>query len=419
MQKPISQKFYPENSGVYLFSKGDLVVYVGKAVNLRRRISSYFASYLEPKTRRMISEADSIRFIKVTSELEALLLEAKLIKKYKPKFNVVLKDDKNPLFISITKDEYPKVITARRDGEFGPFPNSRNVYSVLRMIRKIFPYSDHKIGKRPCLYSQIGLCSPCPNAIERESDKAVKSELKRRYLINIRRVRAVLSGKFLQLKKELVREMEALSKQNKFEEAKEVRDKISRLDYITRPQIPADEFLQNPNLIDDVRQNELTELKKLIKKNGIKLKRLERIECFDISHISGTSTASSMVTFVRGEPDKRLYRHFRIKLKEKSNDYGSLRETAQRRKKNLKNWGRADLLIIDGGLSQVHAFTDVFGDLIPIVGIAKNPDRLVFPNGKKIRLAGSVLNLVARIRDEAHRFARRYHHKLFLKSLHD
>ena len=144
-------KTLPETPGIYIFKAKRQPIYIGKAINLKRRVSSYFDLHLETKTSRMVGEVDKLGFIKVTSELEALLLEAKLINLYKPKYNSVAKDDKHPLFITITKDTYPRVITTRKNGSYGPFPSSRAVYSVLRMLRKVFPYSEHKIGKRRCL----------------------------------------------------------------------------------------------------------------------------------------------------------------------------------------------------------------------------------------------------------------------------
>lgn len=350
----------------------------------------------------MVDEASSIETIKVNSELEALLLESKLIHKFQPKYNSVAKDDKNPLYITITKDEFPRVITTRREGTFGPFPSSNNVRSVLRMIRRIFPYSDHKIGKRACLYSQIGLCKPCPNRILGEKDTRI---LGKKYRNNIKNIKAVLSGRIKSVQRNLEKEMKKLSEEERFEEALEIKDKIQRLQYITQLRTPTESFLENPNLYEDLRKEELKSL------SGITgIKKLERIECYDISHLSGTNAAASMVVFTNGEADKSEYRHFRIRQAKTQSDYDSIREIARRRAKN--NWPIPDLIIIDGGVGQVKAFSSE----IPVVGIAKNPDRLIIGD-QKIRLTEPALNLVQRLRDEAHRFARRYHHTLVLKSL--
>ncbi len=399
-------KMLPESAGVYIFSKDKTPIYIGKAINLKRRVGSYFDLDLEPKTSRMVKEANNLTFIRVNSELEALLLEAKLIKKHMPKYNVAAKDDKHPLYITITRDPYPRVITTRRGGAFGPFPSANTVRSVLRMIRKIFPYSDHKLGKRPCLYSQIGLCNPCPNQIK---DK--KSKIK--YLRNIRIIKAVLSGKFISVRKSLEKEMNNLSREQKYEEASLIRNQVQKLDYITQPQMPIDAYMENPNLYEDLRTKELKDLTKILQDSRFKIPgSLHRIECFDVAHLAGTNPTASMVTFINGEADKNYYRHFKIKKAKGGDDYGSMREVAKRRAKYFDTWGKPDLIIVDGGAGQVKAFEiDV-----PVVGAAKNPDRLIV-NNEKVKLKGNALNLVARIRNEAHRFARRYHHALISKEI--
>jgi excinuclease ABC subunit C len=410
---PNLYKLLPETPGVYVFFKDDVPIYIGKAINLKRRVSSYFDINLEGKTAKMVSEAKSLAYIKVTSEFEALLLEAKLIRKYMPHYNIAAKDDKHPLYIFITKEKYPRVLTLRKGqlnkfpskAYFGPFPSSSNVRSVLRMLRRIFPYSEHKLGKRACLYSHIGLCNPCPNEIKTDMER-------RRYLSNINRIKAILSGRFYGVRRDLEREMAIFSKEQKYESAKHVRDQIERLDYITRPQMPTEFYLENPNLYDDQRKREIRELARIVK-----IDSLHRIECFDISHLAGTSPTASMVTFINGEADKNFYRHFMIKTAKGGDDYASMREVAKRRARHFSDWGSPDLIIVDGGLGQVKAFTTIIyinEVKIPIVGIAKHPDRLIIGDSK-IKLTGPSLSFVSRIRDEAHRFARRYHHHLISK----
>ena len=419
----------PESPGVYLFKKNNRPIYVGKAVNLKRRITSYFDLDLEPKTSRMIKEADSVGIIRVNSELESLLLEAKLIRKHMPHYNIAAKDDKHPLYIRITKEEFPRVITARKISSrepnlafFGPFPSSNNVRSVLRMIRRIFPYSDHKLGKRPCLYSQIGLCNPCPNSISRSR----QSDLKRKYLGSIRRIKAVLSGKFNSVRENLQKEMDNFSENLKYEEALELREQIKKLDYITQPQMPVDFYMENPNLLNDIREKELSQLQKILKLYNLDLKSLNRIECFDIAHFAGDSPTASMVVFIDGEADKTFYRHFRIRRQKGDSDTDSLREVIKRRLNHLKDWGKPDLIIVDGGKPQTSTFVrELESYNVPVVGLAKRFETLVIPirrdgtlNLKEHKVQrGSALNLVQRIRDEAHRFARAYHHKLVSKSL--
>lgn len=393
----------PQVPGVYTFWNKNKSIYIGKSSNLKSRLNSYLLPNLGVKTKAMVKSAESVTIIKVNSELESLLLESSLIKKYKPKYNVILKDDKNPLYILITKDEFPRVITSRKFGNFGPFPSAYNVKFILRIIRKIIPFSDHKIGKRPCFYSHLGLCSPCPNT----------GLNKNIYLKNIRNIRLVLSRKFNVVRKSLEKEMNKLSKDQRYEEATKVRERIKTLDYITQKRIDTHKFLENPNLVEDIRKKELEVLSKL---TGIK--NLHRIECFDVSHLAGVSATASMVVLIDGEINNSEYRHFRIRQKKTQSDYDSMREVVNRRLKNLDKWDKPDLIIVDGGLGQVKIFNQMCKEVnIPVVGIAKNPDRLVFPDGRKVRLQDETLQLVSRIRDEAHRFARRYHHLLMSKNL--
>jgi len=432
----ISPKFYkslPETAGVYIFLTGSLPIYIGKAINLKRRVSSYFDIDLEIKTARMVSEAVELSFVRVASELEALLLEAKLIRMYMPKYNVISKDDKHPLYIQITKEKYPRIVTARKIAEsqkniafYGPFPSSRNVKSVLGMIRRVFPFSDHKLGKRPCLYSHIGLCNPCPNEIENSTEVKI---LRTKYLRNIRSIKSILDGNIEKVKRNLETEMERASKNENYELAAQIRDQIERIEYITRPHMPTEFYMQNPNLLEDIRMRELVELRSLLvnckpslpSQNPGKLKivSLHHIECYDVAHLAGTNATASMVTFIDGEADKSFYRHFRIRQKKGNSDIDSMKEVVGRRIKHLEDWGKPDLIIVDGGAAQVKAFNSVLDKNeaeTPAVGIAKNPDRLIVGD-KNIKLEGNVLHLVSRMRDEAHRFARRYHHKLVSRSL--
>ena len=422
------RKDLPETPGVYIFFSQTKPIYIGKAINLKRRVSSYFDLHLEPKTAGMVKNAEELSFIKVSSELESLLLEAKLIRLYMPKYNIAAKDDKHPLYIQLTKEKYPRVITIRKVdldkypaiSTYGPVPSSTNVRSVLKMIRRIFPYSDHKIGKRPCIYSHIWLCNPCPNIIETSTNKVqIKIDIKK-YLKNIRNIKSILDGHIDKVTSSLHKEMAVASKNQSFEIAAQIRDQIERVEYITRPQMPIDFYMQNPNLVEEVRDKELKELKKIIQVSGIKiLNSLKRIECFDIAHLAGTNATASMVTYINGEADKNYYRHFRIRQLKGSSDTDSLKEVIKRRLKHLDDWGVPNLIIVDGGVGQVNAFNSILlssNIIIPVIGIAKKPDRLIV-NNHKIKLQGRVLQLVTRIRDEAHRFARSYHHKLVSLSL--
>lgn len=359
----------------------------------------------------MIAEADCISFIKVTSELEALLLEAKLIKKLQPKYNFIAKDDKHALYIKIFDYKYPIIKPVRKSdlentrAIFGPFPSSQKVYSVLRFLRKNFHYADHKLGKRPCIYSQIGLCSPCPNLIENLKDDKEEKRLRRMYLKNIATIQKLLNGNIGKVIQSLEKEMKGYSKAENFEEAAVVRNQAESLKYITQKRVLENTFLENPNLSEDIKREELRSLEKILT-----ITNLKRIECFDISHISGYLATASMVTFIDGEADKSLYRKFRVK-NSRNSDVQVMSEIAERRVRHLASWGKPNLIFVDGGTPQADAFKKVFDQYnIPVIAVTKGREDKDFPNSK-------ALNLVVRIRDESHRFAKKYHNLLFKKNL--
>lgn len=429
-----SLKTIPESPGVYIFRDNEeKPIYVGKAKNLKSRLTSYFARTLLPKTARMVSEASSISFIEVSSEIESLLLEAKLVKKFQPHYNVELRDDKHPLYIVITNEKYPRVLTARKTetteaeykAVYGPFPNSLAVRSVLRLLRRIAPYSQHTLGKRACTYSQIGLCNPCPNVIETTNDSIEQTNLRKEYLSNIRTVKGILDGRVRSIEKKLVRVMQLYSEREQFELAAKTREQLSRLKYITTSPTKVEAYIHNPNFIDDIRDRESHELAEILATKGLTIPELKRIECYDVAHLAGVNPTSSMVTFIDGQAEKKLYRHFRIHQKKTRSDVDSLRETIERRLKHLHDWGVPDLIIVDGGKPQVSTFKDLVPDDIPVVGLAKRFETIVIPHvqdNKKtftevVLPKGHARNLVQRMRDEAHRFSRRYHHKLLAKDL--
>ena len=432
---PVDKNCYkklPDTTGVYIFWDLNHPVYVGKAINLKRRVESYFKLNLSLKTKRMINEANFFSYIKVNSELESLLLEAHLIKTYQPKYNVISRDDKSPLYIKITKDKYPKVLTSRKTdikrsaAFFGPFPSSGNVKSVLSMLRKILPYSDHNVSKRACLYSHIGLCNPCPSEIEKIKDEKVKEEKIQEYRKNIRMLRSILSRRIKFVVNKLEDEMSSLSKQEKYEEADIIKKQLEKLSYITQPIIQKEYYLENPDLMEDIHKDELHDLSAFLKSIGFNIPKLNRIECYDVSHISGSALAASMVTFLKGEPEKKYYRHFHLRGKWKANDLASLREIAERRIKNLTSWGKPDLIIVDGGKGQTKTFYNVFSlHNINVIGLAKRYETIIYPKNEGERVVfkekrvpkGKILNLVQRVRNEAHRFAKKYHLTIFKKEL--
>lgn len=425
--KTFSLKLLPESPGVYIFKNSDLMpIYIGKAKSLKSRVSSYFSTGLAAKTMKMVSEADTITFIKVNSELEALLLEAKLVRELLPKYNSELKDDKSPLYIGITRDKYPRVISFRKpelkflqlDTFWGPFVQGGSVKKVLKLLRRVFPYTTHLPTKKPCLYHQIGLCDPCPSQIEVEKDSEKKLVMQKQFKQNIKNIKRFLNGNFAGLKVDFDKQMRELAKNEQFEQALELKHKIEMLEYVTYEPLNPVVYVEDPNLIEDIRSNELSELEEILRPH-IQIGRLSRIECFDIAHLAGTNPTASMVTFINGESEKKFYRHFTVKRKTGNSDVDSMKHILERRIKRT-DWGMPDLIIIDGGKPQVSAALEVVKD-IPLIGLAKRFETLVIqtPQGfKEIRLRrGPAKYLVQRMRDEAHRFARRLHHKHVTKAL--
>ena len=386
-------------------------------------MSTYFTNKdLGEKTRVLVSKINKIETIRVDSELESLLLEANLIKKYNPRYNARLTDGKAYILARITiKDKAPKILLARKDDDaksiyFGPFPSSNDLKIVLKIIRKIFPYqSVANHPKRYCLYFHLGLC-PCPPMFKNE--KAFKN-----YKKNIRHIVQFFDGNTKKIIKELEDERDVFSKEENYEEAKNVQEKIDAINLVTSKKHNPFEYELNPNLRSDLRSREVNELLKVLKENDLNIKNLSRIECYDISNISGVHATGSMVVFTNGEKDSDNYRRFKIKRPPKvvPNDFAMMREVIKRRLTH-KEWGKPDLIIVDGGKGQISSASKALfeaNEQIPLIGIAKREELLITYDFKVIRLPrnSDALNLVRRIRDEAHRFAITYHRKLRSKYL--
>lgn len=407
-------KKLPLEPGVYLFlnSKRE-IIYVGKAVSIKKRVGSYFVKEsLGPKTDKLVSQITDIKLIKVFSEFEALLLEAELIKEHKPFFNVQAKDDKSPLYIKISNDEIPHITVTRREkkvrGVFlkGPFPSAKTTRDVLKIIRKIFPYCHHQNPKKPCLFVHLGLC-PYPYGSQSGKGK---------YIEAVEKIKKLLSGKNKALIRDLERQMREASKNLQFEEAAEIKSKISKLQYILTTFHTPREFLERPTLVDDLT---LTRLKDLQEKLEIP-KIPKRVECYDISNLAGKQSTGSMVVFLNGRPEKSEYRRFKIKYKNTPDDYDMLKETLSRRFKN--SWTTPDLIIIDGGRGQLNAALSVLSKYklnIPVVSLAKRMEEIFVP-AKVLPVSlpkeSPARQLAQAVRDEAHRFAITYHRLLRSKN---
>lgn len=423
-----SLRTIPQTPGVYFFlNTNRKIIYIGKAVNLKMRLSSYFSNNLYGKTKSLVNNTAYLKYQVMPSEYQALLSESYLIKRNQPKYNVLSKDDKSPLFVCITKEEYPRLLLKRSadinkdDQVYGPFSSTRDIKKLLFFIRKIIPYSTHKLGSKPCFYHQMNLCDPCPNIIH--SSKRDKAALKHKYRKNISLIKKILSGKSLLVINLLVKELEKQSSQKRFEEANTINKQITSLKRLFIDDNYHLDF-EDPNNPIDVRKREIAALKTLLLPHFPKID-LTRIECFDVSHLFGYYPTASMACFLNGCESKSDYRHFKIKARTRSDDdISSLNEIAQRRTKHFTDWGKPGLIIVDGGKGQIRAFQSALNKYpeIPVIGLAKEFETIYIPLSSHKGFAsfkpkGPALNLVQRLRDEAHRFARRYHQTLFKKAL--
>ena len=538
-------RLIPESSGSYqFFDKENTIIYVGKAKNLKRRVSSYFyKKHNSVKLAVMVPQIVKIEFIITNSEVEALILESHLIKKYKPKYNVLLKDDKKFPYFLITKEDYPRILVTRKRNKnllegtyFGPYTNGKSMYTTLDLLKKLFPLKQCKTPKfkdRPCIYYQIGRCmAPCQKKISSDDYKKL-----------IRNVELFLCGKQMQLVDELKLLMEKAAENQEYEKAARYRDsyfdvlktiekqkvvyentnvnqdiislstddymagisvlqirdgrlinkkdfEISKSDYDSEEEIITyfvkeyyqmtseddipSEIIFSYRITDEdksVFEEWLTSKKgakvkinpKETKKNvdilelatknsnyhlqEMKVKSLQeiqnnynetgsyiqeklglkkfphRVECFDISHIQGTHTVASMVSFFNGMPKKSEYKKFKIKSVEngKPDDFQSMREVITRRYSRLlkENLEFPDLIIIDGGKGQLSSAVEILKELCienqDIVSLAKRIEEVFIPNEQLPVLFPSnsqALFFFQRIRDEAHRFAITFHRQL-------
>jgi len=412
----------PQKPGVYFFrDKENSFLYIGKAANLRSRLSSYFLANtsLEPAKRRMLREAEHITWQETKTEIEALLLEASLIKKHVPPYNIVMRDDKQYLFVGFTKEQFPRVFfthqpiafTKMKDkkSEFiGPFTESGAVKKLLRSLRKTFPYCTCKTNhNRACQRGELGLCLN----ICCQKNYTASPEEHAAYAKNMRFLKNVLQGKQKKQLQQLRVGMKQASKSRSYEHAAVLRDQVYALTQIFAHQAPLKKDYASEN------QKGLHELRLLLGLSSYP----KRIEGYDISNIQGTHAVGSMVVFTDGVPDKNAYRKFRIRTVTGANDTAMMREILTRRLTHA-DWPLPDVLLIDGGKPQLNAACKAAQSIlheqiktIRIVSIAKREEELYVPNQKlpfKLKeMPTALLYLLQQIRNEAHRFAISYYRK--------
>lgn len=399
----------PDEPGVYFFKKGRRILYIGKATSLKDRVRSYFSKDLAhartPAIARMVQEADRVEYNQCESVLEALFLEANLIKKHLPKYNVDEKDNKSFNNVIITREKYPRVLVVRgremhsswapRDIKYtyGPFPGGLALQEAMKMVRRIFPFRDNKCTPcgspknescKPCFNRQIGLC---PGVCTGEMSAA-------HYLQTIRSIRELFSGNFKGLKRRLATAMKEASQSERFEEAAEIRRQIDALTHIRDVSlIKADLRTSSGGWRGSTGEN-------------------TRIEAYDVAHTAGEQTVAVMTVIEEGEPARSQYRKFIIRTA-KNDDVAALKEALSRRLSHTE-WALPRIFVVDGSKAQMNTARKALaeaGVLVPIVGVVKNEshrprgllgdERSIRAHEREILLANS----------EAHRYAIAFHRK--------
>ncbi len=407
----------PHTCGVYLYKDSHgVIIYVGKAIDIQKRVKQYFvhSSQLSPKTNQLVQAITAIDYIKTISEFDAILLEAKLISTHQPKYNMIAKDDKSPIYIKIPLENSLPIISLVRKSKdnIGPFQSTRVAKQMVSTIRKIIPFCSQKIHKgKQCFYTHLGLCDPCPSKIVTFDETKIK-EYTRIYRGNILMIKNLLIGKSKKIRKKLERGMILYAKAGNFEQAAYVRNQIRNLDTLLQTHFDPSIYTTISNDISETIDNELNDLKQILIQYYPHIHRLHRIECIDISQTSGVHAVGSLVVLDHGIINTSLYRKFAIHNIEGQNDTKMLRQVITRRLKHTE-WDYPDLLIVDGGKGQVAAAADCT-DSIPIIGLAKRFEHLIvldsqIPKELHISITRPGIHVIQRIRDESHRFAHTYH----------
>lgn len=431
-------KELPKDPGVYFHknTKGE-IIYVGKAANLRNRVRQYFQKSRgrDPKTEALVLDIVDVDWMVVESELEALFLEGEMIRRYMPRYNILLRDDKSMVYIRIDYDsDFPTVSTTRRpldDGAryFGPYLSTLSVRQALKLLRKVFPFATRRIPgqKRASLHYHLGLDPGL------EEGKTKLDE----YRANLRKLMMVIEGKRKSIERELEKEMKTYAKTAEFEKAAKTRNQLFALQRLSRQVIFSDK-----EFMDISKDHALGELVDLLRLEAFP----KRIEGYDISHQQGSDVVASMVVFTNGVSNKSEYRKFKTKFNH-NDDFYNMHETLARRfsERNTKQWSTPSLVLTDGGKGQLDAGLRARDELgfsrLPFIGLAKRDEQIVIHKNKSEvdlnieflhKLGGfmnetddyilvtlpkntNIVKLLQRIRDESHRFAVSYHTSLKLK----
>lgn len=429
----ITNDHLPDEPGVYFyFDNVDKLLYIGKATSLKKRVGSYFTKSHDNRITDLVTKIARIDYLQTPTVIEALVLEANKIKLHQPPYNIAQKDGKSFLYLVITNDNYPRPVLVRGKeleemginpfdtklskkakekylAVFGPYTSGPSLKKALDYVRRMIPWSTcrppEETGKRrPCFDRHIRKCpGVCTGEISAKD-----------YTKIIRKLIYFFEGKKGVLVKELNKDMRRASKDQNYELAAKLRNQIFALEHIQDVAVITKDDVALPYEVKD---------------RGVLLDLDGRIEAYDMSNISGTSSVGSMVVFENGIPAKSKYRKFKIKTVEGANDVASMEEVMRRRLKRYESfpnaWPLPVLMVIDGGKPQVNRVQAVLDDMgieLPIIGLAKGPDRkqdrMVFDraNIRLLKTAPRGRELFQKIRDEAHRFAVKYHRELRAKT---
>lgn len=422
---------FPDSPGVYLMKDAHgVVIYIGKATSLRDRVRSYFQDQpgdTRPKLPHMMEHVDDVEFLEAESEVEALLMEARLIKDVQPRYNEELRDSKLFPYLEITRgDDFPRVfVTRKRDNPkskyYGPFTDVRGLRQAVQLLQRVFRFctctqeiraDDPKLRfNRPCLLYHIKRCTaPCAARVSREE-----------YREQIDLFQRFLEGKRTRVRRALETEMEEWSKALEFERAARVRDQIRAMDALGKR--GAMDFFPEATAPPATRPKEaMEELARVLELPAPP----RTIEGVDASNLGGTDYVASLVTFVDGKPFKSGYRRYAIKSFEGIDDFRAIAEIVQRRFRRLTDEDQPmpDILLIDGGKGQLHAAQQALADIgvraPKVISIAKR-EEIVYhdspPREIRLKRNSPALQVLQYVRDEAHRFAVHYHHILRGKRL--
>lgn len=419
---------FPTTPGVYLMKDAQgRVIYIGKAVNLKSRASSYFtqAAAVDRRTAELVTEIADIDFLETETEVDALLLEARLIKDTRPRFNSELKDDKTFPYLEITtREDFPRVEFTRTPQSkgtklYGPFTNAKQLRGTITVLQKIFRFRNCSLDIddgdekwrwfRPCLLHSINQCTaPCNLQISKED-----------YRKDINKLKLFLDGKKSRLLNEMKKEMQVASEGKNYETAARLRDEIQLLDSLHQRGNLEDHAQPEVFYIDP--KKGMQGLKKVFQLPELP----RRIEGVDIAHLQGGETVASLVQFIDGLPFKHGYKRYKIRTVKGIDDFASIREVVSRRIRRLHQEGETfpDILLIDGGKGQLSAAMSAMHELgvePPFtISLAKREEEVFVPGEtepRRLSRHSYGLRLLQYVRDESHRFAQHYHHLLRNKS---